>query len=142
MIKRFGQAEWKGGLKEGTGSYELESKSCKGSYQFGTRFGDESGSNPEELIAAAHASCFSMALAAALESEGYRPTVIRTTAHVHIEKKNDGFHIPKIELETVGEVTGIDAEQFITYATTAKETCPVSRLLQAAEITLTSKLIA
>jgi osmotically inducible protein OsmC len=122
-------------MRFGSGAFE-------GHYSFGSRFGDEKGTNPEELIAAAHAGCFSMALAYGLEGAGFTPKLIRTTAKTHIEKSGDGFRITRIELETSAEVPGIDEANFRSQAEAAKRDCPVSRALAGPEITLSARLAA
>jgi osmotically inducible protein OsmC len=116
----------------------LESGAFDGSYDFSSRFEDGSGTNPEELIAAAHAGCFSMALAHGLTSAGHPPNRITTTAKVHIEKREGAFVIPLIELETEGDVPGIDELTFGQQAQTAKNGCPVSKALAGPEIRLSS----
>ena len=133
---RSAQAEWKGNLTAGSGRIKLESGAFEGNYNFSSRFESGTGTNPEELIAAAHAGCFSMALAHGLTSAGHAPNRIATTVKVHIEKKEGGFVIPLIELETEGEVPGIDEEEFRQQAQTAKNGCPVSKALAGPEIKL------
>jgi osmotically inducible protein OsmC len=140
MPTRTSSAEWQGNLKDGAGTMKLGSGAFEGSYSFVSRFESGSGTNPEELIAAAHAGCFSMALSNALASAGHTATSIKTTATVHLDKGADGFGISKIELDTVGEVPGLDAGEFTTYAEGAKAGCPVSRALAAVEITLNARL--
>jgi lipoyl-dependent peroxiredoxin len=142
MAIRRANAEWKGNLREGTGTIALESGAFRGPYSFKTRFeGDKAGTNPEELIGGAHAGCFSMALGAALTQAGHPPTRIATEAAVHIDKVGDGFKITKIELRTEGQVPGIDEAQFKEFAQKAKEGCPVSRALAGTEITLETKFV-
>ena len=142
MPVRTSQAEWKGDLQQGTGSMKVESGSYEGAYSFSSRFESGPGSNPEELIGAAHAGCFSMFLSGVLGRAGVTPTSIRTTARVHIERGDSGFSITKIELSTEGEVPGIDQAAFQEHAETAKANCPVSRALAAVpEVTLTAKLL-
>jgi osmotically inducible protein OsmC len=122
-------------MKLGSGAYE-------GKYSFGSRFEENPGSNPEELIAAAHAGCFSMAFSGQLTTAGFAPTRIHTTARVHIERGDSGFSITRIDLDTQGEVPGIDDAKFQELAQNAKTGCPVSRALGAvAEINLTAKLV-
>jgi lipoyl-dependent peroxiredoxin len=133
---RSAQAEWTGNLTAGKGRIKLESGAFDGAYDFSSRFEGGSGTNPEELIAAAHAGCFSMALAHGLTSAGHAPQRIATTARVHIEKREGAFVIPLIELETEGEVPGLDEEQFRQHAQTAKNGCPVSKALAGPEIRL------
>ena len=110
-------------------------------YSFASRFEDGTGTNPEELIAAAHAGCFSMALSGALGRAGHDPTRVHTTADVHLEKLEAGFRIVRIDLNTEAEVPGIDDAQFQEVAEGAKKNCPVSVVLAGAEITLDAKLI-
>ncbi len=141
MAVRSAKAEWRGGLKEGSGDMKLGSGAYEGAYSFQSRFEQGAGTNPEELIAAAHAGCFSMALSAALEKEGHPPQSVATTARVHLEKVGEGFGITRIELVTDAAVPGIDPDAFQKVAAQAKETCPVSKALAAVEITLEAKLV-
>jgi len=142
MATRTAEAEWQGSLSKGAGMMRFGGGAFEGRYSFGSRFGDEKGTNPEELIAAAHAGCFSMALAHGLEGTGFTPKRIRTTAKTHIEKSGDGFRITRIELETSAEVPGIDEASFRNQAEAAKRDCPVSRALAGTEITLSARLAA
>src|SRR5437660_12166872 len=112
MVVRQSQAEWKGNLREGKGKMKLGSGAFEGQYGFQSRFESGPGTNPEELIAAAHAGCFSMALSAGLSKAGKPPTRVHTTARVHLEKVGEGFGITRIELETEAEVPGIDDATF------------------------------
>ena len=123
-------AVWEGGLKQGNGRFTAQSGAFQGSYNFGTRFEGEKGTNPEELIAAAHAACLSMALAAGLEAAGTPATRIATTAKCTVEKAGDGFKITKMRLEVRGEVPGIDAARFTQAAEAARDGCPVSAALK------------
>ena len=141
MPVRTAEAQWEGPLQGGKGVMRLGGGAFEGPYSFSSRFEDGSGTNPEELIAAAHAGCFSMALSAALGRAGHDPARVQTTASVHLEKQEAGFRIVRIDLRTEAEVPGIDPETFQQVAQTAKETCPVSVLLAAAEITLDAKLV-
>ena len=141
MPARIADAEWRGNLTDGTGRVHLGSGTFEGPYDFKSRFGDGGGTNPEELIAAAHAGCFSMALSNILASAGHTPESVRTTATVHLGKVGESFAITKIELSTEGRVPGIDAAAFQTHADTAKLNCPVSKALAAVEITLTARLV-
>ncbi|MBD3161699.1 MAG: OsmC family peroxiredoxin [Candidatus Eisenbacteria bacterium] len=134
-------AEWKGNLKEGTGTMRAGDGACEVAYTAGTRFEGANGSNPEELIGAAHAGCFSMAFAARVEKAGHDPRRVSTTADVHLEKTASGFEIRKIELTTEAEIPGIDEETFQKLANEAKEGCPVSRALAGPSIGLTAKRI-
>jgi osmotically inducible protein OsmC len=141
MAVRNASAEWKGTLKEGAGEMALGSGSYKGPYSFVSRFENAAGTNPEELIGAAHAGCFSMALAAALGRAGHTPTSIKTTAKVHLGTSDAGPTITRIDLETEGVVPGIDAATFQQHAEGAKKGCVVSRALAGVgEITLTATL--
>lgn len=140
MPVRRGQARWEGTLKEGKGTFKVASGAFGGSYSFGTRFGDQPGTNPEELIGAAHASCFSMALSKLLADEGHPPDSIETEAKVHLQQQVDGFAITRIELATRGKVPGMAAAAFKEQAEAAKKGCPVSRALAGVDITLDAKL--
>lgn len=143
IATRVAQATWEGNLKQGKGTIELGPDVCEVNYGFAARFEDSGpGTNPEELIGGAHAGCFSMALAHALGEMGHPPVRIQSTAHVHLAKSGDGFEIPKIELETEAEVPGIDEATFKSVAEDAKDSCPVSKLVSAAEITLKAKLLS
>ena len=141
MAIRTSEAEWRGDLKAGRGEIKLGTGAFTGSYSFHSRFEDGKGTNPEELIAAAHAGCFSIALAATLAAAGHPPAKIHTTAKVHFGPVPGGFAISRIELATEGSVPGIDAATFETTAMEAKENCPVSQALKAVEITLTARLV-
>ncbi|MDG5768078.1 OsmC family protein [Balneolales bacterium ANBcel1] len=140
MPKRKANAEWKGKLPEGTGTLALESGAFQGSYSFSSRFEDGAGTNPEELIAAAHAGCYSMALSAELGKSGYEPQSVKTEAVVNLVKDGDGFTITDIELVCVAHIPGIDEATFNQFATGAKENCPVSRVLAGAKINLKATL--
>jgi osmotically inducible protein OsmC len=141
MATRQANAEWKGSLKEGSGEMALGSGSYRGPYSFVSRFENGSGTNPEELIGAAHAGCFSMALAAALGRAGHTPTSIRTTAKVHLGTSDAGPTITRIDLETEGEVPGIDQATFQEHAEGARKGCVVSRALAGVQdITLNATL--
>ena len=137
MTVRVSSAEWKGKLKEGAGTVKLGSGVYEGPYTYASRFESGPETNPEELIGAAHAGCFSMFLAALLGNKGFEP-VIRTTATVHLEA---GPTIALIELNTEAEVPGIDEATFQQLAEEAKKGCPVSKALAGPEITLNAKLI-
>src|SRR5688572_25346316 len=140
MPARTADAEWKGALRDGSGSMRFGSGAWEGPYSFKSRFEDGKGTNPEELIAAAHAGCFSMALSGALTKAGSPPTRIETTAKVGLEKVADGFKIPSIHLETKATVPGLDDAKFQEIAEQAKKNCPVSKVLSGAEITLDATL--
>jgi lipoyl-dependent peroxiredoxin len=141
MPVRKANAVWEGDLKGGSGKVALGSGAFEGRYSFGSRFEEAGGTNPEELIGAAHAGCFSMALAAGLGRGGHSPKRVATTAKVHLEKVGEGFGITRIELDTEAEVPGIDDATFQDFANKAKEGCPVSKALAATEITLNAKLV-
>mgnify|MGYP003574859103 FL=1 len=140
MAVRAASAEWKGNLPKGSGTLETESGAVKGTYSFPSRFEEGAGTNPEELIAAAHAGCFSMAFAHGLAQAGFEAESIKTTAKVHLEKGAEGFGIARIELECVGRVPGLDDATFQEQAAGAKVGCPVSRALSATPIELTAVL--
>ena len=141
MPVRNADATWEGGLKGGKGKVKLGSGAYEGNYSFLSRFEQGTGTNPEELIGAAHAGCYSMALSAMLERGGNPPTRVHTTAKVHIEKVGEGFKITKIQLQTEGTVPGIDEKTFKETAEKAKTGCPVSQALSATPIELDAKLI-
>jgi len=141
MAARTSEAEWKGNLIQGKGTMKLGSGAYEGPYSFASRFESGTGTNPEELIAAAHAGCFSMALSAGLGKGGFTPARIHTTATVHLEKVGEGFSITRIELDTEAEIPGIDTATFAKYADDARKGCPVSKVLAAAQISLTAKLV-
>lgn len=140
MPTRTADAEWEGDLQTGQGHMRLGSGAFEGAYDFRSRMGDGAGTNPEELIGAAHAGCFSMALAAGLGATGYTPERIATQAEVHFGQVEGGFAITRIELSTQASVPGIDADAFQAQAETAKKNCPVSKALAGVEITLDAKL--
>jgi osmotically inducible protein OsmC len=141
MATRQANAEWKGSLKEGSGEMALGSGSYKGPFSFVSRFEAGSGTNPEELIGAAHAGCFSMALSAGLGRAGITPTSIQTSAKVHLGTSDAGPTITQIDLDVVGEVPGIDQATFQQHAEAAKKGCVVSRALAGVQtINLTAKL--
>lgn len=141
MPVRNAEAAWQGTLKDGNGQMSLGSGGVGFDYSFESRFEQGSGTNPEELIGAAQAGCFSMALSAAVEKAGFAPTRIATTAEVHINKTAEGWTIPRIDLRTQAEIPGISEQVFQELAEDTKSNCPVSRLLSAAEITLEAKLV-
>ena len=139
-IKRNGSAVWSGGLKDGKGAVSTGSGVLKDSqYGFNTRFEDGPGTNPEELIGAAHAGCFTMALSGQLGQAGLTAQELRTTATVSMEKVEGGFSITAVHLDLVAKIPGASQEAFDKAANTAKENCPVSKLLNA-DITMTSRL--
>ena len=141
MANWVSDAEWRGDLKTGQGSIKLGSGAFEGQYSYNSRFAEGVGTNPEELIAAAHAGCFSMALAAALSEAGHAPTNIHTTAKVQFGPGPGGFAITRIDLVTNASVPGMDAAAFEEIATQAKQDCPVSKALKAIEITLSASLL-
>jgi osmotically inducible protein OsmC len=141
MVARKADAEWQGDLRSGKGRMSLGSGAFSGSYSFPSRFESGEGTNPEELIAAAHAGCFSMALAAGLSAAGHAPESVRTTATVHLEKQHGGFAITRIALATEARVPGIDARAFAEQAQKAKENCPVSKALAGTTIDLDAQLV-
>lgn len=141
MAIRTATAEWKGDLQHGSGHMRFGDGAFDGAYSFQSRFEEGEGTNPEELIAAAHAGCFSMALSAELGRAGYEVTRITTTAKVSLVKGDAGFTINRIRLETEAEVPGIDASEFQEKAEAAKSGCPVSRALAGPEITLSARLL-
>jgi osmotically inducible protein OsmC len=140
MIRKA-SAVWNGSLKEGKGTISTDSKVLSNAqYSFSTRFENGIGTNPEELIAAAHAGCFSMALSAQLGGAGITPESIETTASVTLEKLDAGFTVTKVHLDVTAKIPGADAAAFEKAAQDAKAGCPISRLLKA-EITMTAKLV-
>jgi len=141
MASRTSEAEWRGDLKSGQGKLKLGSGAFEGQYSYNSRFENGVGTNPEELIAAAHAGCFTMALSAQLGGAGHAPTRLHTTAKVIFGPVAGGFAISRIDLETEGQVPGIDAKTFEKFAKEAKENCPVSKALKAVEITLMTKFV-
>ena len=141
MPSRKADAQWEGNLTEGSGRLKLGSGAFDGPYSFKSRFEEgQSATNPEELIGAAHAGCFTMALTAQLTRAGQPPTRIHTTAQVKLEKVGESFSITRIDLETEAEVPGMDDAAFQRFATDAKQNCPVSKALAGTEIGLTAKL--
>jgi lipoyl-dependent peroxiredoxin len=136
MTTRTSSAEWKGTLKEGSGTMKVGNGSYEGPYTWASRFESAQGTNPEELIGAAHAGCFSMALSSRLSKAGFPPTSIRTTATVHLNENT----INLIELNTEAVVPGLSNEIFQEKAADAKQNCPVSKILAGAEIKLTATL--
>jgi lipoyl-dependent peroxiredoxin len=139
-VKRNASAVWRGGLKDGKGQISTQSGVLQDTqYSFGTRFEDGIGTNPEELIAAAHAGCFSMALSGQLAQVNLTADAINTTAFVSLEKKEDGFRITKIHLDVTASIPNATDEQFQTAAQNAKQGCPISKLLNA-EITMDATL--
>ncbi len=139
---RTSEAEWKGNLPEGGGTMKLGSGAYQGAYSFKSRFESGTGTNPEELIGAAHAGCFSMSLARRLSAEGYSPERIHTEARVRFGREGEGYVISRIDLRTEAEVPGVDEGLFLEKAETAKRDCAVSKALAGVkEINLEAKLL-
>jgi len=141
VIQRTSDARWEGDLKAGSGHVKLGSGAFEGPYSFGTRFESAKGTNPEELLGAAHAGCFSMALANSLAKAGHTVTSIRTTATVSLDKVGDGMSIVGIALDTKGEVPGISDADFQRHAEETKTGCIVSRALASVPTTLKATLV-
>src|SRR2546423_7677862 len=139
MPVRTSDAQWEGDLPSGKGTMRFGGGAFEGQYSFASRFESGTGTNPEELIAAAHAGCFSMALSGALSRAGHVPNRVHTTAKVHLDKGDAGFRISAIELETEADVPGIDDAAFQKQAPAAKVRCPVSQALAAVDITLDAR---
>lgn len=141
MPVRKAEAEWKGNLTEGSGNLKLGSGAFEGEYSFASRFNEEgtAATNPEELIGAAHAGCFTMALDAALTKAGHTPERLHTSAKVRLDKVGEGFEITKITLELEGNVPDLSAEEFEKFAHDAKANCPVSKALAGTTIELEIK---
>jgi osmotically inducible protein OsmC len=141
MTARNGSAEWHGNVESGSGTITVGGGVFEGSYSYESRFGEASGTNPEQLLAAAHAGCFTMALARGLSAAGHPPGWLRTNARVQLRNLDGVVTLARIDLETEGDVPGIDERQFQTSAEAAKEDCPVSRALAGIpEIVLTARL--
>lgn len=138
-MDRKAEARWEGDLRGGRGKIKLGSGAFEGNYSFGTRFEGAPGTNPEELLGAAHAGCFSMALSLFLSNAGHKPMTIETSATVHLTKVGEGFSITGIDLSTRGQVPGISAAEFQRFAEEAKTNCIVSRALSV-PVTLTATL--
>lgn len=141
MPTRSAKARWEGNLKNGNGFLKLGSRAFEGIYSFDSRFETGTGTNPEELIGAAHAGCYSMALSMLLENAGHPPRSIETQADVRLDKVEEGFRITGIELQTEADVPGIDPQEFQKQAEAAKDGCPVSQALAGTEIRLQAKLL-
>lgn len=142
MPKRKADATWEGALQDGHGTMRMASGSYEGPYSFQSRFEEGDGTNPEELIAAAHAGCFSMALSLELDQAGHDPQLVETTATVQIDKVPEGFAISRIQLDTRARVPGIDADEFQRIAEGAKQGCPVSQALAGVDtIELNAELV-
>jgi len=140
MPVRTAEASWKRSLQDGSGTMRLGSGAFEGNYSFKSRMEDSPGTNPEELIGAAHAGCFSMAFANGLSQAGHQPQEIHTVASVHFDKTDQGWTITRIDLATEGSVPGIDEATFKRLAEDAKKNCPVSRALAATPVTLSATL--
>ena len=141
MPVRSAVAVWRGSVREGSGTVKLGSGAFEGQYSYPSRFEQGAGTNPEELIAAAHAGCFSMALLSSLGRAGFTPRSIHTVAQVHIERIADAWRITRIELDTEGDVPGIEEKAFLEQAESAKARCPVSVALAGVEIALRARLL-
>ena len=142
MPTRKAEAEWKGNLAEGNGQLKVGSGAFDGPYSFKSRFEEgQAATNPEELLGAAHAGCFTMALTAQLSRAGITPKRIHTEARVKLEKVGEAFSITQIELETEAEVPDIDDATFQKYAQDAKQNCPLSKALAATPISMNAKLL-
>ena len=142
MAIRNGRAEWRGDLRGGEGELTVGDGVFSGAYSFSSRFEEGEGTNPEELIAAAHAACFSMALANVMAEHGHPADSVRTAAKVHLRQTDAGPTIQRIDLETEGRVPGIDQEHFAEHAEEAKAGCPVSRALAGVEeVNVTATLV-
>ncbi|MBD3345874.1 MAG: OsmC family peroxiredoxin [Chitinivibrionales bacterium] len=142
MATRKAEAQWKGSFPKGTGTIQLGSGAFEGAYSYASRFEEEKNTNPEELIGAAEAGCFSMALGKMLSEDGHPPTSIHTTANVHLDKVGNDFSISSIDLECVAEVANIDEDYLKETAEKARKSCIVSRALTGTEISLNAKLLA
>ncbi len=140
MPVRMSEAVWEGDLKDGKGTMRLGSGAWQGNYSFASRFQEAGGTNPEELIGAAHAGCFSMALSHGLAG-GHKPTRVHTSAKVHLEKVGEGFRISQIDLNCEAVVPGLEQATFLKFAEDAKLNCPVSKLVTGARIVLDAKLV-
>ncbi len=142
MPTRKASAVWEGNLPRGKGTMKVGSGAFEGSYSFASRFEGAQGTNPEELIGAAHAGCYSMALAHGLTLAGHTPKSVRTSAKVQLDKVGEGFKITSILLSTEVEAPGVDEKTFLRLAEDAKENCPVSQALAGTEIKLEAKLVS
>ena len=141
MLIRNANAVWNGNLFDGNGTMKFGSGAFEGQYSFKSRFDEGTGTNPEELIAAAHSGCFSMAFAATLAEKGFNPESVETTAKVHLNKVEGGFKIETVILDTAAKVADIDEAEFQTLAEAAKKGCPVSQALAGVEIKVNAKLL-
>jgi lipoyl-dependent peroxiredoxin len=141
MAVRTAESVWQGTLKEGKGTMKLGSKAYEGNYTFASRFEEGSGTNPEELIGAAHSGCYSMFLSAVLTKEGFKPTEVKTTAKVTLGTVDGAPKITKIELDCQARVPDLSEEKFNEVAELSKKNCPVSKALAGTEIVLQAKLV-
>lgn len=141
MAVRSAQAQWNGDLTTGSGVMEFSSGAFRGPYSFASRFQDAPGTNPEELIGAAHAGCFSMALSHMLATAGHTPERVTTQAKVHLDKVGDGFSITAIDLICEARVPGLDEPTFQKHAEDAKANCPVSKALAGTRIRMQARLV-
>lgn len=142
MSKHFANARWEGNLTNGKGNFTLKTSGYKGSFNFSSRFEDDrSKSSPEELIGAAHAGCFSMALSHAIDQAGFKPEHVETEAEVTLSKSGDGFAISDVLLKTKGNIPGMEKDKFEELAKEAKENCPVSKALKGVNINLETELL-
>jgi osmotically inducible protein OsmC len=142
MTARNGKAEWHGSVESGSGTITVDDGMFEGAYSVESRFGEAAGTNPEQLLAAALSGCFTMALASALSAAGHPPESLRTNARVQLRNNDGVIRLARIDLETEGDVPGIDQRLFQAYAEAAKRDCPVSRALAGIpEIVVTAKLL-
>jgi lipoyl-dependent peroxiredoxin len=141
MTSRSANAKWSGTLKEGSGNLSTGSGTIREEFSFGTRFRDSQGTNPEELIGAAHAACYSMALAAHLEKAGFNPVEVRTSAQVDLEEKDGGYAISRVLLDSEADVPGIDSAQFKEQVESAAKNCVVSKALAGTRVEVQAKLV-
>ena len=141
MIQKYGRASWQGGFKDGRGTVSTETGSLSNqSYSVNKRFGEEKGTNHEELIGAAHASCFAMAMSLGLEQAGLKASTIDAKSTVSLEKREGGFEITRVHVDVVADIPGIDEDQFQQIAEATKQGCPVSKVLKGADITMSARL--
>ncbi|TNC73754.1 OsmC family protein [Rubellimicrobium roseum] len=141
MIQKYGEARWQGGLRDGQGTLSTETGSLRDQpYSFAKRFGDEKGTNPEELIGAAHASCFAMQMSAFIEQSGTKAESIEARSTVTLTVGAEGADITRVHVEVVASVPGMTAEQFQEIAERTKAGCPVSKVLKGADITMAARL--
>jgi len=141
MSKNTASALWKGDLKNGSGKIKLTTAALEADYTFSSRFETGKGTNPEELVAAAHAACYSMALSNIIAGKGYKPEEVATVAVATLSNPGNGFLITEIELNTEARIKGIDESTFITLANDAKANCPISKTLSSVNIRLKAKLL-